>query len=470
MTIDFCVQPISELAESVRVGKVSAREMVTHALARIESVNPSLNAFVAVDGEAAMAAAARVDEVVAGGDDPGPLAGIPIGVKDLENAIGFVTTKGSAAFADGPAATIDSILVTRLKAAGAIVIGKTNTPELGFKADTDNPTFGPTRNPWDLTRSPGGSSGGSAAAVSAGLVPLATSSDGGGSIRIPASACGIAGFKPSLGRIPTGGNTAPDWHHLSTRGPMARTVGDTVVALDAVIGPDPSDLRSLSMPEPSWLGAIDQPHLPMKVAWSPTLGYATVDDEVRSICQAAVERMAGMGAEVIEVETVFGEDPGLSWVTMTNAYNARTLEAYRGTETWDRIDPGLRSMAEWGASITAVELVRAEDQCHKLNLRLVELFHEVRLLVTPTTAGAVPRSGQPGEINGVASGNWVAFTYPFNMTRSPAGTVCAGFTGGGVPIGLQLIGPQHGDLVVLRAMAAMEAALGPAQIPPPGRL
>lgn len=470
MTIDFCVQPISELAESVRVGKVSAREMVTHALARIESVNPSLNAFVAVDGEAAMAAAARVDEVVAGGDDPGPLAGIPIGVKDLENAIGFVTTKGSAAFADGPAATIDSILVTRLKAAGAIVIGKTNTPELGFKADTDNPTFGPTRNPWDLTRSPGGSSGGSAAAVSAGLVPLATSSDGGGSIRIPASACGIAGFKPSLGRIPTGGNTAPDWHHLSTRGPMARTVGDTVVALDAVIGPDPSDLRSLSMPEPSWLGAIDQPHLPMKVAWSPTLGYATVDDEVRSICQAAVERMAGMGAEVIEVETVFGEDPGLSWVTMTNAYNARTLEAYRGTETWDRIDPGLRSMAEWGASITAVELVRAEDQCHKLNLRLVELFHEVRLLVTPTTAGAVPRSGQPGEINGVASGNWVAFTYPFNMTRSPAGTVCAGFTGGGIPIGLQLIGPQHGDLVVLRAMAAMEAALGPAQIPPPGRL
>jgi Asp-tRNA(Asn)/Glu-tRNA(Gln) amidotransferase A subunit family amidase len=164
---------------------------------------------------------------------------------------------------------------------------------------------------------------------------------------------------------------------------------------------------------------------------------------------------------------VFGEDPALSWVTMTNAYNARTLAPFRGTEVWDRIDPGLRSMADWGAGMSAADLARAEDQCHKLNLRLVEVFHDVRLLVTPTTAGTVPLSGQSGRVNGADSANWIAFTYPFNMTRSPAGTVCAGFTAGGLPVGLQLVGPQHGDLVVLRAMAAMEAALGTTDRVPP---
>jgi Asp-tRNA(Asn)/Glu-tRNA(Gln) amidotransferase A subunit family amidase len=353
-----------------------------------------------------------------------------------------------------------------MKGAGAVVVGKTNTPELGWKADTANEIFGATRNPWNAAHSPGGSSGGSAAAVASGMVPLATASDGGGSIRIPAAACGLAGFKPSLGRIPAGGPDAPDWHHLSTRGPMARTVADTVTALDAVLGPDPSDLRSLPMPEPSWLGAIEEPHLPMKVAWAPTLGYAEVDREVMAVCRAAIDRFADLGAEVIEVETVFGEDPALSWVRMTNAYNARTLAPYRDTELWERIDPGLRAMADWGAEMSAVELVTAEDQCHRLNLRLIELFHDVRLLITPTTAGPIPRSGEPGRINGVESANWVAFTYPFNMTRSPAGSICAGFSPAGLPIGLQLVGPQHGDLVVLRAMAAIEAALDSGKVAP----
>jgi aspartyl-tRNA(Asn)/glutamyl-tRNA(Gln) amidotransferase subunit A len=399
MSIDFQRQSLAELAESVRLGKLSARSLVTHALERIEALNPDLNAFVAVDADAALVAAGRVDERVAAGQDPGPLAGIPMGVKDLEDAAGFVTTKGSMAFAKAAPAVHDSVLVGRLKGAGAVVIGKTNTPELGWKADTINDVFGATRNPWNVEHSPGGSSGGSAAAVASGMVPLCTASDGGGSIRIPAAACGLPGFKPSLGRIPSGGADAPDWAHLSTRGPLARTVADTVAALDAVLGPDPTDLRALPMPEPSWLGAIEHAHLPMKVAWSPTMGYATVDDEVLAVCRDAIERLASLGAEVIEVETVFGEDPVLSWVTMTNCYNARTLAPYRETEVWDQLDPGLRSMADWGARTPAVELVVAEDQCHKLNLRLVELFRDVRLLVTPTTAGVTPLSGQPGRIN-----------------------------------------------------------------------
>lgn len=457
---DFQRDSVVRLAGDVRAGRVSARELTAHALARIDALNPALNAFVAVDGEAAMEAAAVVDAAIAAGDDPGPLAGIPIGVKDLEDAIGYRTTKGSACLADAPVATVDSVLVSRLKAAGCVVVGKTNTPELGWKGDTINELFGATRNPWSVDHSPGGSSGGSAAAVAAGMVPLATASDGGGSIRIPGALCGLSAMKTSLGRVPSGGSSSPDWGHLSTRGPMARTVADTVAALDAVLGPDASDLRSLPMPEPSWLGAIEHAHLPMRVAWSPTLGYARVDAEVAAICRAAVDRLEALGAEVVEVESVFPVDPAVSWGTMTAAYNARTLAPYRDTPLLERIDPGLRRIAEWGASMAAVDLVRAEDECHTMNLRLVELFRDARLLVTPTVATAPPLSGHHGTVDGVETPAWVSFTYPFNMTRSPAGSVCAGFTSDGLPVGLQIIGPQHGDLVVLRAMAALEAALG----------
>lgn len=459
MALDFAGISVSELAESVRTRKLTAEEVVDYALDRIEDLNPLLNAFVAVDAEAARLAAAEVDAQVRAGEDPGPLAGVPIGVKDLEDAAGYRTTKGSLAYATSEPALHDSVLVARLKAAGCVVVGKTNTPELGWKADTENRIFGATRNPWNVEHSPGGSSGGSAAAVASGMVPLATASDGGGSIRIPAACCGLPGFKPSLGRIPSGGSHAPDWHHLSTRCPLARTVTDTVVALDAVLGPDPSDLRSLPMPEPSWLGAIEDAHLPMKVAWSPTLGYAEVDAEVMRVCEEAVAQFASLGATVVEVGSVFTEDPITPWLTMTSAYNARTLEPFRGTEMWDRFDPGLVQMAEWGGTLPAVRLVEAEDACHRLNLRLIELFHDVRLLITPTTSGAAPKSGEQGIVNGKSTVQWVSFTYPFNLTRSPAGSVPVGFTDAGIPVGLQLIGPQHGDLVVLRAMAALERVL-----------
>lgn len=457
--MDFLEETVSGLAGQVRAGELGARELTAHALDRIEALDGGINAFTAVDGDAAMAAAGVVDERVARGEDVGPLAGIPLAVKDLEDAAGFVTSKGSAAFADGPRALADSALVTRLKAAGCVVVGKTNTPELGWKADTENPTFGATRNPLALDRSPGGSSGGSAAALAAGMVPLATGSDGGGSIRIPAAVCGLPGFKPSLGRVPTGGVHAPDWHHLSTRGVMARRLDDIVLALDAVIGPDPSDLRSLPMPEPAWSGALEDAHVPMRVAWSPTLGYAHVDAEILRVCERAVGVLADLGAQVVEVDTVFPEDPVWPWLTLTTVYNLRTLASFRGTDVWERIDADLARWMEQAATVSALELVLAEDRAHELNVRLVQLFHDVRLLVTPTVAGQTPVSGGLGTVNGVATPAWVAFTYPFNLTRSPAGTVCAGHTDDRMPVGLQLIGPQHGDLVVLRAMAALTAAL-----------
>jgi Asp-tRNA(Asn)/Glu-tRNA(Gln) amidotransferase A subunit family amidase len=246
---------------------------------------------------------------------------------------------------------------------------------------------------------------------------------------------------------------------------MARTTADIAAALDAVIGPDPTDLRSLPMPDPSWAASVDDPHVPIRVAWSPTLGYAKLDSAVRAVCEHAVAVVSDLGAEIIEVESVFDADPIQAWLKMSNAYLLRSLSSAYGTELWKQVTPALAAQLEKAAATTAVELVRAEDECHRLNLRLVKLFHDVRLLVTPTVAALAPECGRPGLINGVPTWAWVEFTYPFNMTRSPAGTVCAGLSEDGLPVGLQLVGPQHGDLVVLRAMAAVEQALG-VPIPP----
>lgn len=459
--MDFRLDSVAGLAQQVRSGAVTAGELVEHALEQIARDNPTLNAFVAVDPDRARAGAESIDRKVAAGINPGPLAGIPLGVKDLEDAAGYVTTHGSMAFADDPPAASDSPLVSRLVAAGCVVVGKTNTPELGWKADTDNLLFGPTLNPWNLDHTPGGSSGGSAAAIASGMVPLATGSDGGGSLRIPSSCCGLSSMKPSLGRVPSGGASPPDWHNLSTKGPMARHLADVVAALDVVVGPDPSDLRSLPRPEASWIAALDEPRPPRKVAWSPTLGYAEVDAEVLAVCERAIDVLASLGTEVVEIDTVFDSDPVDHWLTLAGVYNLRTHAGDRNMPAREQIDPVLAMVMDGAAATSAVDLVRAEDACHVLNLRLIELFHDCRLLLTPTMAAPPPPRSLTGSgmINGVPDINWVKFTYPFNMTRSPAASICAGLSSDGLPIGLQMVGPQHADLVVLRSAAALEAAI-----------
>lgn len=362
--------------------------------------------------------------------------------------------------ADDQPATSDSLQVERLRAAGCVVIGKTNTAEYGWKADTTNQLFGPTRNPWDLRRSPGGSSGGSAAAVAAGLVPLATGSDGGGSIRIPAALCGLTGFKPSHGRVPIGGREPPGWGQLTSPGPMARRARDLVLALDAIIGPDPSDLASLPMPESSWSRSVERVNPPRRVAWSPTLGYAAVDSEVLEVCEQAVGRLEKMGTEVELVETVFADDPVRQWLTITTVRDLSRLERLDDPSVWEQIDPGWLAGIEWArSSVSAIDLARAEDACHRLNQELVDLFHRVSHLLVPTVAGQAPEVGGLGTINGEPDVNWVGLTYPFNLTRSPAGTVCAGFTSDGLPVGLQVVGPQHADVAVLRLLALLEDTL-----------
>jgi Asp-tRNA(Asn)/Glu-tRNA(Gln) amidotransferase A subunit family amidase len=470
MDIDFRQNSLRELAAAVRSKEVSARELAAVALARIDALNPTVNAFVAVDGERALEQAAAVDQIVSSGGDPGPLAGIPIGVKDLEDAAGYRTSHGSALWADDPAAEHDSVLVARLRAAGCVVVGKTNTPEFGWTAKTDNALFGTTRNPWNLDHTPGGSSGGTAAALAAGMVPLATGSDGGGSIRIPAACCGLSGMKTSMGRVPSGGPRPPDWPGLSAKGPMARRIEDVVRALDVVVAPEPTDLRSLPRPEASWLAALDDPHPPSKVIWAPTLGYATVDAEVLAICERAVSVLESLGTDVIVVDDVFDKDPIGSWLTLTGVYLLRSLDERASRPGAAAIDPGLAYLMDHARPVTGREVAEALDDCHRVNLRLVELFGEARILLTPTCAGLAPplALGGQGLVNGVETPNWVAFTYPFNMSGSPAASVNAGFSESGLPVGLQMVGPAHGDLVVLRTAAALEAALGFDRLAPVG--
>jgi aspartyl-tRNA(Asn)/glutamyl-tRNA(Gln) amidotransferase subunit A len=251
---------------------------------------------------------------------------------------------------------------------------------------------------------------------------------------------------------------------------MARRIGDVVRALDVVVAPEPTDLRSLPMPEASWLAVLEDPHPPARVLWAPTLGYAAVDDEVLAICERAVSVLESLGAEVVEIETVFDADPLDSWLTLTGVYLLRSMEERDGRAAAAEIDPVLAFMLERARLITGRQVAEALDACHRVNVRLVEILSDARILITPTCAGLAPPLALDGLglINGAETPNWVAFTYPFNMSGSPAATVCAGVSESGLPVGLQLVGPAHGDLVVLRTAAALEAALGFDQLAPVG--
>lgn len=466
--MDFRRERVVDLAARVRAGELAARELVEHSLARIERLEPTINAFVAIDADAALAAAAAIDARVAAGDDPGPLAGIPLGVKDLEDAAGYVTTYGSDLHTADPPATDDSPLVARLKAAGCVVVGKTNTPEFGFKGVTDNVPFGATANPWDPTRSPGGSSGGSGAALAAGMVPLATGSDGGGSIRIPSALCGLSGIKTSQGRVPLGGPNPPGSGILSVKGPMTRTIRDAAVALDACVGPHPTDPWSLPAPGSSWAAALDGDVLPRRVGWSRTMGFARVDAEVGRVVEAAVEALAGAGVEVVEIPTIFDEDPVQPWVVLWTSARRKAQGHLQGTPEWERIDPELRAQIEYAGRLTAVDHARAVDAVHHLNLRLLRAFDaaDVDVLLTPTVAGQTPVLGRQGTVDAEEVLTWVSFTPVVNLTRNPAGSVCAGFTADGMPVGLQAIGRPLADVDVLRTLAAVEDLLAIDRVAP----
>ena len=429
-----------DTAAAVGAGRATATAVTEAALERIARLDPALTAIIASDPDRALAQAAEVDGRIAAGETL-PLAGVPLAVKDTEDTVGYRTTHGSRLFADTAPATQDSVLVTRLRAAGCVVVGKSNAPEFATSADTSNLVFGSTRNPYDVERVAGGSSGGAAVAVASGMVPLATASDGGGSIRIPASACGLPGFKPSLGRVPDGGPHPVDWPLVTTRGVVTRTVADLIATLDVIVGPEPTDLRSLPAPYEPFSTSIARTPLPRRIAWSPQLGYAWTEPSILAACTAAVERLAAEGVEVVEVDRVFESEPYDAWGPLIAAYVQRSVGELDRSLLTDEVRQGI----EDADRLTARDLLAAEDTCHRLNLELVRVFETCDLLLTPTLHRDPPRFGE--------AVSWIRATGVFNLTRSPAGTVPVGLSDAGLPIGLQIVGPQHDDVGVLALMA-----------------
>ena len=457
---DFRSITVEELARRVRDRELSAAAVTDAALERIERLNPVLNAFVALDADGARSEAAEIDRRIDAGDDVGPLAGIPIGVKDLEAAEGFVTTFGSALQADNPPVEEDSHEVARLRAAGCVVLGKTNTPEAGFIGDTYNPVFGVTSNPWKIERSPGGSSGGTSSAISSGMIPLGTGSDGGGSIRIPSALTGLSGHKPSQGRVP-GGPAPMGASDLSTVGPMARRIRDVALALDVVSGPAPGDLRSLDAPLASFRAALEAPPAPLRVLWAPSVEGQAPDTEIRAVCQAAVDRIAAAGVEVVETKPVLTDVIGpfalLFYGGMVPVYR----EAMAKPEVFALVTPRLQeilTMAEELLTPDAVEDARKAAQ--QMSLDLAAQMDGFDVLLSPTVAGQTALSERDGTIDDEETQNWVGYTYPFNVTRRPAGTTTAGFTADGMPVGLQIVGHQLDDRRVLEVTAWIEDLLG----------
>jgi len=450
-----------ELSGLVRAGDISPRESVEAALARIDEVNPELNAFVHVCAERARDEARVQERALAAGESIGPLAGVPLGVKDLEDVEGLPTSFGSLAWRNYVAPR-DSVQVSRLRAAGAIVVGKTNTPEFGYTGFTKNRVFGISRNPWNAERTPGGSSGGSAAAIAARMVPLATASDGGGSVRIPACFVGAFGLKPSFGRIPLG----PEPHHMLRwvdtvhQGPLTRSVRDAALFLDVAAGYHPADPNSLPAPSGSYLDCLQQP-LPRhtRIAFSPDLGYARVDPQVRREVLAAVDVFARLGHEVEQISTVF-PDVGRGWAYASGAeVYAELAREVAGKE--HELGKGFWSGTVAASHLSVVETGDIQRERFALNEVLARLFDRYDLLLTPTlpTAAFAAEGPLPSIVDGQpleSPLHAVAFTYPFNFSGHPAASVRAGFTDNGLPVGLQIVAERHRDDLVLRAAAAYD--------------
>jgi Asp-tRNA(Asn)/Glu-tRNA(Gln) amidotransferase A subunit family amidase len=463
--MDFREHRVTDLAAKVRSRDVSAWELVAGALERIERLDPELNAWVTVDGERALAAADSVDQRLMAGEAVGPLAGIPIGVKDLEDAEGFPTRYGSV-LSDPAPAIGDSVLVARLRAAGCVVLGKTTTPEYGHKGVTDSPLTGVTRNPWAMERSPGGSSGGSAAAIASGMVPLATGSDGGGSIRIPAALCGFSGMKTTHGRVPVGGPKPPGSGFLTVKGPMTRGIADTAAVLDVCVGPHPTDAFSLPRSGSPWHEAAAAHRLPSRVVWSPTLGFAHVDREIATQCEQAMRALEAAGVDIVILDDLWADDPLMPWYVTWTSLRARAQGHLVDTPDWKKVDPSLRTQIEHGLATSGLDVIGAVDAIHDLNLQLDRAFEQAPILLTPMCAGQTPVVGHHGTIDGEEVPSWVSFSYGFNLTRHPAGTVRCGFTSDGLPIGLQVVGRQLADVAVIQTIAALEDVFGTEELAP----
>jgi len=461
---DLAFTAAADLAASIARRELSPVELVDATLARIERSQSSLNAFITVCADAARAAARTAEASVLRGDRLGPLHGVPFAVKDLVNTAGVRTTFASVALADNvPGA--DSPSVARLKAAGAILVGKTTTPEFGHKCFTEAPLFGRTANPWDVSRTPGGSSGGAAVAVAAGLGPIGIGTDGGGSSRIPAACCGVVGFKQTLGLVPH--DLTPDGFgnqaHIT---PMTRTVIDAALMLQAMAGPDPCDPHSLGLAVPDFVAAA-RPRGDLRgvrIGWRPLLGNQKLAREVREQCEAAVAALAELGATVEPFEDPFASTEPI-WLILTQSFWNARFRQYVGRYGNQMSDTLIRQM-DTGASHSAVALQQAMFERTRIFREVQGWFGRYDLVATPTLSRtALPIEHDffapieiDGEVTDTVRNAWYPYTLPFNLSGNPAVSLPCGFASDGLPVALQLIAPHLGDAKLLRAAALYEQA------------
>lgn len=459
-TTDLCYTPALELAAMIRERQLSPVELLDALLDRIEEINPRINAYCTLAADSARVAARAAEAVVMSGGPLGPLHGLPVSIKDLTATAGIRTTMGSKIF-EHNVPSEDALLVQRLKSAGAIVIGKTNTPEFGCKGVTDNRIFGPTRNPWNLEMVSGGSSGGAAAAVAAGIGPLAHGTDLAGSVRIPAAACGVVGLKPSPGRIARSAS-ANAWSTLAVDGPVARTVRDTALLFGAMAGFDARDPIALPDTGEDFVAACDGALGRLRIAWGADFGYAPIESRVMNVASAAARAFEDLGCEV-EADAPSLSDPDELFRRLTGPPRAAAFSKY--LDEWsDQMDPILIERMRMADAMSAEDYERLMQERTAIWRTVQSFLQRYDLLLTPTLAMApfpIANPYPPSEVAGRPVHTptaWFPFTFPFNLTGHPAITVPAGWTAEGLPVGLQIVGPRNAEALVLRAAAAFEAA------------
>ena len=444
----------NELLQLYRTRRASPVEATQAVLQRIERHNPALNAFCLVDADSALASARQSEARWQAGAPCGDLDGVPVSIKDLILTRGWPTLRGSRTVDAKQPWEVDAPVTARLREAGAVLLGKTCTPEFGCKGETNSPRTGITRNPWNLARTPGGSSGGAAAAVAAGMGPLAVGTDGAGSVRIPAAFCGNFGLKPSFGRVPA--YPLSPFGSVAHLGPHTLSVADAALMMNVLKRPDARDWTSLPPDATDYTAGLDDGIRGLKIAYSPTLGYAQVHPEVAQAVAVAVRQLEDLGAHVEQIDPGF-EDPldittGLWFVGAWTVWNTLTPEQQAVT------DPDFRAEALLGHAYSALDVQRLHLRRGELGTSMRQFMTRFDLIATPTVAvpafEARPAGHSPMEPHAMLG--WTPFSYPFNLTQQPACTIPCGLTADGLPIGLQLVGPMFDDARVLRAARAYE--------------
>lgn len=469
---DICFMPAWEMAEKIKTQELSSEEITEIIIERIEKINPIINAFCTTTFDLARDLSKKADQSVKNGEKLGLLQGIPTSIKDNVDVKGIRATSGCKAF-ENFISTEDDIIVKRLKEAGVVILGKTNMPAFGYKGVTDNLIFGPTKNPWHLERTPGGSTGGGAAATASGISPLTQGSDGGGSIRIPSSFCGLYGIKPTFGRIPhTSMRLEGNMGTYVQKGPLVRYVKDAALMLDALVGADDIDRYSLPKPNYSFYDALEEKPKKLKIGYTLDLGnLEVIHSEVEKSVMGAVNKFEEFNWSVEKSninlispgQTLRGnvsiEGHGLTWYTIWSygiGYFVKPIiEEFEGV-----LEKGLVELAQNGFRLTPEDIYLAEIQREIIYENACKHFKEFDILITPTMACPAFELGVsfPSKIEGkeVSLGAWSPYTHPFNLTGHPAASIPCGWSSEGLPIGMQIIGKRFDEVTVLQVSKAFE--------------